>query len=411
MPDDRITSPLSKPLILSLYLPTLLLSICNGLLVPILPVFATAMDVSYLLVGLILAGDSIGMLLADLPAGALLQQIGRKRAMILGLAIAGGSVAALAFTDNATLVVALRIIAGAGAALFNLSRHVYMAEEIPRAGRGRAIALFGGTNRFGDFAGPLAGGFLGAAAGLGSVFILYGALAGATLLLCWRYVEGRIFRGAGEAVTPGEHGFAALRDTARSESRALLTAGTGQLAAMVVRIGRRVLIPLWAVDVLGLGVESVGILVSVANALDFALFYVAGIIMDRYGRKYAIVPSFLVQSISLLLLPLTTDFRSLLLVAGLGGFGNGIGSGTMLTLGADLAPEGRTAEFLGVWRLIGDVGSAGAPLLIGGVAQLLGLGPSVLVIGIIGAWGTGLFAFRVPETLSRRQRRGPAPPP
>src|SRR5690606_19523272 len=137
-----------------------------------------------------------------------------------------------------------------------------------------------------------------------------------------------------------------------------------------IRMGRRVLIPLYAANVLGLGLESVGLIVSLAAAADFALFYPAGIIMDRYGRKHAIVPSFLIQALSLLLLPFAGGFGSLLAVAALGGLGNGIGSGTMLTLGADLAPPGRIGEFLGVWRLIGDAGSAAGPLIVGGFAQL-----------------------------------------
>ena len=63
------------------------------------------------------------------------------------------------------------------------------------------------------------------------------------------------------------------------------------------------------------------------------------------------------------LIPLTGSFAALLAATSLIGFGNGLGSGTMLTLGADLAPpkgEGMGA-FLGLWRLIGDTGHTSAP--------------------------------------------------
>ena len=40
-------------------------------------------------------------------------------------------------------------------------------------------------------------------------------------------------------------------------------------------------------------------------------------------------------------------------VALLLGFGNGLGSGIVMTLGADFAPARGRAEFLGVWRLVG----------------------------------------------------------
>lgn len=395
-------SPLNRQLLLSLYLPSLLLSVCNGLLIPTLPVFASGLDISYGLVGLILAGESIGMLAADVPAGLALRRLGRKRAMLLGLGIAAFSVLALAFTSSAPAIIMLRLLAGAGAALFNISRHVYMATELSQRTRGRATALFGGTNRLGHLIGPVLGGFIAGSLGLGATFAVYSGLALLTLVLCWLYVERRRGRPVQPVGAP-EHGSTQLlKETLASSGRLLIPAGVGQLCAQAIRMGRQVLIPLYAADVLGLPVEAVGLVVGIAAAVDFAFFYVAGIIMDRYGRKWATVPSFLIQALSLFLLPLAGDWPALLTVAIIGGFGNGIGSGTMMTLGLDLAPPGRQGEFLGLWRFIGDVGSTTGPLLVGALAQALGLAPSAIVIGMMGAGGSLLFARWVPETLGRR---------
>lgn len=403
------SAPSNRSLLLSLYLPSLFLSLCNGLLIPTLPLFASALDISYLLVGLILAGDSIGMLLADVPAGALLRRMGRKRAMLVGLFIAGFSVLGLAFTTSISALIALRVLAGVGAALFNISRHVFMAEEIPRHTRGRATSLFGGTGRLGGFLGPALGGFVAAGYGFGGTFVLYALLAGVTLLLCWLFVERNEGRPA-ETPRAAPATTAAMPDASENEHGSdanfnrpqLLVAGAGQLLAQLIRAGRRVLIPLFAANALGLEVEAVGLIVSISAALDFAMFYPAGIIMDRYGRKHAIVPSFLIQALSLALVPFTGGFTSLLFVASLGGFGNGISSGTMVTLGADLAPPGNIARFLGVWRLIGDTGAAAGPLVAGATAQLLGLGPTAWVVALLGAGGALLFAYHMPETLKRR---------
>jgi MFS family permease len=399
-PAPRTRSSSARSLLLSLYLPSLLLSVCNGLLIPTLPLFASALDTSYVLVGLILAGDSLGMLLADVPAGTLLRRLGRKRSMLAGLLIAAASVLGLAFTTSITLLIVLRVLAGVGAALFNISRHVFMAEEIPRQTRGRAISLFGGTSRLGGFLGPAIGGFVAARAGFGGTFQLYALLAGVTFLLCWLFVE-RSRSLPAEVPSPPEPA-GRPRGHDRFSRSQLATAGTGQLLAQLIRAGRRVLIPLFAANALGLGVEAVGLIVSISAALDFALFYPAGVIMDRYGRKHAIVPSFLIQAVSLALVPFTGGFTSLLLVASLGGFGNGISSGTMVTLGADLAPAHDVARFLGVWRLIGDTGAAAGPLLAGAATQALGLGPTAWVIALLGAGGALLFAYRMPETLRHR---------
>src|SRR5690625_7153716 len=84
---SRSDSPLSRSLLLSLYLPSLLLSICNGLLIPVLPVFATGLDAPYALAGLILAGESIGILLADFPAGLPVSRLGRQRPLLAALVV------------------------------------------------------------------------------------------------------------------------------------------------------------------------------------------------------------------------------------------------------------------------------------------------------------------------------------
>ena len=170
----------------------------------------------------------------------------------------------------------------------------------------------------------------------------------------------------------------------------------------MVRTGRDVIIPLYGADMLGLDVGQIGWISSLASAVDMLLFYPVGMVMDRFGRKFAIVPSFFVQGIGLALIPLTTGFTGLAVVAGLIGFGNGLGSGTMMTLGADLAPIQSRGEFLGMWRLIGDIGHSTGPLLAGSVAAALTLPLASLVMGGSGIVATLIFAFLVPETVKKR---------
>ena len=103
--------------------------------------------------------------------------------------------------------------------------------------------------------------------------------------------------------------------------------------------------------------------------------------MDRFGRRYSAVPCFLIFATGMALMPFTEHFGTLLGTAILIGFGNGVGSGIMMTLGADLAPKEGTAEFLGMWRLFGDFGgAAGGHLVVGNVADLWGLGASGFVL-------------------------------
>ena len=83
------------------------------------------------------------------------------------------------------------------------------------------------------------------------------------------------------------------------------------------------------------------------------------------------------------------------------GISNGIGSGAMLTLGSDLAPEDSNGPFLGIWRLISWSGSGLASPLVGTIGQFLSLSLASFSITGIGFIGIVFFVFLVPETLRK----------
>lgn len=394
---------LHNPLILPFYVPSLIFAFSQGLLVPVLPLYAGEFKVSYGLIGLVLAGEALGTMLGDVPAGMLLRRIGDKGVMALGLACAALSTVALIWAGSILAVFALRLLAGFGRAMYNISRHVYVVEAIPLANRGRAIALFGGIFRIGGFLGPAVGGAVAAAYSLKAPFLVFGLACSVAVLLVALFVR---INGKVEAETlsdPKGHG-SHLRSTLKTQYRVLLAAGSGQIFAQMIRGGRRIIIPLYGAEALGLDVQQIGFIISVAAAVDMSLFYPAGWVMDRWGRKFAVVPSFTIQAIGIGLIPLASGFLGLLLASSLMGFGNGIGSGTMMTVGGDLAPEGSRGEFLGIWRLIGDIGSSGGPLIAGAVADLLVLPAAAWAMSGAGLAAALIFIFFVPETLKTRRR-------
>ena len=352
---------------------------------------------SYSLIGVVLAAQQFGTLLADIPAGVVLRQLGRKRAMLVGLLTLVSTNTLLFWARSIYEAMALLFVAGFGMALFNIARHHYLAEMVKQSTRGRAIALFGGVNRIGVFLGPAVGGVVAAIYGLRAPFLLFGAAGVTAVFLVFIFVTRT------GAVIPGEAQKHGLIRTIKTHYRLLAAAGTAQLFAQTVRAGRNVIIPLIGADLLGLDVQAIGTIISAASAVDMTLFYPAGWVMDRFGRKFAIVPSFLIQALGMALLPLATGFTTLLMFTCLIGFGNGIGSGTMMTLGADLAPTETRGEFLGTWRFIGDGGFTLGPIIVGSVADLLVLQTAALFLAGSGILAGLIFARFVPETLRRRE--------
>jgi MFS family permease len=180
--------------------------------------------------------------------------------------------------------------------------------------------------------------------------------------------------------------------------RVFATAGVGAMTIGALRASRQVVLPLWG-EHIGLDAGAIALVFGISAAMDMTLFYPAGYVMDRWGRKFLAVPCIAILAVGQLLVPLTDDFATLAAVGVLLGFGNGMGSGIVMTLGSDFAPASGRAAFLGVWRFLGDVGTAGGPLLVGAVAGAVSLGAASSCMGIIGLAGAVLIATRVPEPL------------
>jgi MFS family permease len=389
-------------LFLPVYLPTLLLSLGQGILLPTLPIYAAkSLGVSFALVSVAIGASAVGTLLADLPSGVVLERVGRRPAMLFG----AGSVAVcyllVPFFQTFPALVVLQFFGGVGTAAWGISRHVFLVDSTRPEERGQAISMFGGINRIGTFGGPAIGGIIADQFGLAWPFLFSGILAAIAVVISYFFIPESKTKGA----TVGTSAY--LRGLGRvvvDNRKVLATAGVAQVCTQMIRAGRQVIVPLYGTYSLNLGVSAIGQVLSISSAIDMVLFIPAGILMDRMGRKAAIIPCFIILSIGMAMVPLSKDYGTLLLATTVMGFGNGIGSGTMMTLGADLAPAATVGSFLGVWRLIGDAGGAGGPVIVGTIADLIGLAASAYALAAIGLLSVILFAFTVPETYNPKSR-------
>ena len=390
-------------LLLPVYVPTALLAFGQGLLIPTLPVYAATFGVPFTLVSLAVGAAAIGTLVTDVPAGMLLGRLGRKPAMLLGTMLVAVSTLLIGLAHYFPELVVYRLLAGAGTALWGLSRHAYITDIAPVAERGRSIAIFGGINRIGVFAGPAVGGVVGASLGLNVPFLLASFMAIIATVISLLFIRET---GSAATVPHRRMRWQLVGNLLKTHGPDLASAGIAQTFAQMIRAGRQLIIPLYAASVLQLDVAAIGTIISAGAVIDMMLFVPAGFIMDRFGRKWAAVPSFTVMAIGMAMIPLAMDYWSMLAASVLIGFGNGLGSGTMMTLGADLAPPGATGEFLGLWRLIGDTGGAGGPLVVGALADLIGLSLTALALSGVGLASAAVLALLVRET----RHQAPAPP-
>lgn len=389
----RLSSPYDR-LALPVYLPSFMMAIAQEALTILLPLYVIELGGTPAFAALIAGLRGVGVLLFDVPAGMLVARFGDKPVLLGGLALILAGLVGLASTTAPWAIGLAAVALGIGHAAWMLGRQSYLADTCARNELGRAIAAMAGLQRGGALVGPVAGAYLASFAGYPVAFIV-GAL-GSVLAACTVIAFARDVAHASKDRDSGVGG--TLR-VLREQRYVLATAGGSALVLQLMRTSRQLLVPLFGQGV-GLDVTTIGWIYSLSTVVDIALFYPSGVLADRFGRKWSAVPSLGFYALGLALLPLVSGVYSLLAVAVLLGFANGIGTGVNMILGADFArASGSQGQFLGLWRFIGDCGMSLAPVVTGTVTGLAGLGAASLVVAALGAAGALVMGFLVTETL------------
>lgn len=391
-------------------LPTVLFSIGQGAIIPVLPSIAGGVGASLAVAGLVGAALMFGELLGDIPSGMLVARIGERGAMLgaAGLAIIGTAVAWLA--PNPLVLGIGILVLGIATAVFALARHALLTTYVPLTHRARALSTLGGTFRLGSLLGP----FIGAATiqltgSVESVFVVQIVAAVAAGIVLVAFGDPEKAFGVTEPIP--QTGSIEVRAearglfaTLRAKRRILLTLGLGSMMVAALRASRAVVLPLWAVSI-GLDETTTSLIIGVAGVVDFSLFFAGGWIMDRFGRIWTAVPSMIGLGTGHLLLAFTHDLPDagvwFAAVAIFLSLANGIGAGILMTLGADLADRRNPAPFLGAWRFTNDVGAAAAPLLVAGIAAIAPLSAAVAALGVLGLGGAVMMRVFIPKYLPR----------
>lgn len=408
---------------LPVYLPTLLFAAGEAAFIPIIPVIAQNVGANLATAGLVAGMLTLGIVTGDIPSGWIISRIGERMAMLWSTLVALlGTALALAATTPLILGAGIFLI-GLATSAFALARHAFLTSFVPLHYRARALSTLGGMFRAGAVMGPfLSAGVLALTNNPLAAFWLMAAFtlsAGAVLLFMPdpEKTFGQVTRvkdESGVSLSPGEieveketHG---LMATINKNKAVLAKLGVASALVMALRSGRAVIFPLWAVSI-GIKDSDTALIIGLATAVDFALFFTSGQIMDKWGRLASIVPSMIIMSVALLALAPTHDLPTnvlwFVITIFLFAIGNGIGSGILLTLASDLANKDNPAPFLGAWRFITDSGAALAPLGISALTAALSLAVASAVTGVAGLIGVVMMLVYVPKYLPQKKNLVP----
>lgn len=378
------------PLVPSVFVPALVFEIGIGAMLPMLAVTATRLGADLATAAVITALVAVGRIAADVPAGIIAARVGDRAAMVGASAVAVLGMSLLALAPNLPTMAVGVLLLGATDAVYALARQSFLTEAVAVTMRARALSTLGGVHRIGLFIGPFAGaGLIALTDAPGSAYWLgvVTSIAAAALV---------VIATDPDPPARGRPAPMSMRAVLRSHRRLLATLGIAVLLVGAMRGARMTVLPLWS-EHLGVAPATTSLVFGIAGAVDMLLFYPAGKVMDRYGRLWIAVPSMLLMGAAMLLIPLTSTVISLTLVAMLLGFANGIGSGVIMTLGADVAPPGERAQFLGMWRLLADTGNATGPLVVSLGAALGSIAVGIATMGGLGAVTAAALLRWVPK--------------
>ena len=382
------------------FVPPAVFAVGQGAIAPVIVISATDLGASPAMAALVVASAGLGQIVADIPAGSLVQRFGERPTMIGASLLTVLALVGCIFANHIALFTAAIFVTGMCTAVWLLARQAYVTEVVPYRLRARAMSTLGGVFRIGLFIGPFVGSAMVHWVGLWGAYAVHivAALIAAGILLVVGDLQIESDAPPGAAKPRASFG-----TVLREQRSVLATLGVGVLTVSAIRAARQVALPLWGQE-LGLSASAISLIFGISGAVDMLLFYPAGKVMDRFGRMWVAIPWMAVLGLSLILLPLAGDAAWLMVIGVLMGIGNGMSSGLVMTLGADLAPAGQRPVFLGVWRMFSDSGNGVGPFVIAGITAAATLGVGIAAMGAVALVGAGWLGFWIP-------RRVPVRPP
>jgi MFS family permease len=321
---------------------------------------------SFTQIGFVVSVFGVTKSVTNLGFGALSDRIGRRPVIVLGLisSALGGAMIALANGYNGMLLGTALIGLGGGSTFVGIM--VSMVEAVPSR-IGLAMGLFELAAYGGSSFGTTMGGYFAAAYGLRQPFFVLMSVSAVGSVLGFLLIpETKVF-------VKGER-----RDAARISkvfSSAFLRTVPLYIAGFSSKIMDSLVwsfLPLFLSE-LGVGLGGVAAIMS-AFTFSWALLQpLTGHVSDRLGRKRITVLGLASAAASIPLFTLTSDFLLLLLCALVLGVEAALFYTPIVAMVSDIAPPELEGTLIGSYRFFRDMGYFVGPILLGTMADRLGL--------------------------------------
>jgi MFS family permease len=261
-------SPLRQPLFRALWIAAVTSNVGTWMQSTGAVWLMTSLTPSPLMVALVQTATSLPFFLLALPAGALADVVDRRRLLLgtQGWMLTAAAVLGLLTLVGATTpwtLLALTFLLGFGSAVNTPAWQAITPDLVPRPELPAAVALGGAAVNLARAVGPALGGFIVAAAGSGSVFLLNAASFVGVMIVLYRWHPSRQ-----KSALPAEGVWGAMRAGMRYVRYAPALGAVLVRTAVFVSCGSALwaLLPLVARREMGLGAVGYGVLLGCLGA-------------------------------------------------------------------------------------------------------------------------------------------------
>ncbi|MDE2837673.1 MAG: MFS transporter [Chloroflexota bacterium] len=354
--------PARPPLLkatLFIYLPSMLMSMGQGMIIPALPAIAREFNVSPALAVQVITSQLIGRTASMLPSGAIVDRFGAKPLMIGGSILATVSTFAAAMAPSFTVIIVTQFFWGIGMSTWMFGREVAAVDMVRREQRGRQMSALMGIGSTGMAFGPALGGVLTDLIGVRGLFFVYAGMAAVVLVISLAHRE--ISRPRPRRTSAPLFDIRAVREIHPYYRVTYLILFYTTFAQFIRGQVTNVMLPLYVQTQLGYSASLTGVLFTAAGVATFLMIVPTGIISDKLGRKWAAGPAALLSTVAFVAFPLATNIPLLFAVMCLVGLANGLAMGAMTIYTYDVVPMHVRGQLQALRRGIGEVGALTSP--------------------------------------------------
>jgi MFS family permease len=389
-------STLLTPLFLTVAVAELAYFTADGILLPALPRYVTgSLGGGDVAVGVVIGAFSLSAFFLRPWAGTQADRRGRRILMVAGGSVFALSVVGYLVATSIPVLVAMRLLTGAGEALFFVGAVAANLDLAPAERRGEAMSFASLSLYLGIGAGPFIGETLIEHSGFHAAWLTSIGLAGVAVALSLRLPPMR----------PAEESASAGPDRHRLVHPAGVLPGLVLFATIWGMAGFLAFVPLYARD---LGMAGASLVLGLFSGIVVLIRSVGARIPDRFGAARTTRVSLIVSALGLATVGLWRDPAGLIAGAAFLGVGVALFTPALFALAVqDVSPNERGAV-MGTTSAFLDLAFGLGPATLGFVAAGVGRSGTFLVGATVAAAGfalvvaTKLGAPRVGASRSER---------